>query len=97
MEISLKKTLIFNKFVDEGFHVCDGLGYGVDFLLYTDEPYKVHSKYAVVVYDNQNYQHIQALQRVCNSVRKTLILVDYDTDIIYYSIKRFGDRKEYDK
>lgn len=78
-----------------GFHVKDGIKYGVDFLLYTDNPEKVHSKYAILINRNQKFLDIIAAQRVCHSTRKKLIFVYHDSDnkIKLVSIGRFSNIK----
>lgn len=72
-----KLQSIKHYFKEDGFIVHSGLKYGTDFLLYTDNINKVHSKYAVVLNRNYTYLNILAIQRVCTSNRKILILVDY--------------------
>lgn len=64
----------------EGFYVTDGLKYGADMLLYTDDPSKVHSKYAILIENNQTNGSVLAVQRICNSVGKILIFVRFNGD-----------------
>lgn len=73
-----------------GFYVGDGLKYGADLLLYTDSPEKVHSKYAVLICKNHTFLQIMAVQRVCSSARKELVVAYYDTErnVKLVSVKR---------
>lgn len=72
-----------------GFFVSDGFKYGVDLLLYTDHPSKVHSKYALLLDRNQSFFEIVAIQRVCCSVNKRLIFVkENEGKYEFYWIRR---------
>lgn len=85
-----KLKSIKNHFISNGFVVKSGIKYGVDFLLYTDSVDKVHSKYAVILNRNFTFLQIIAVQRVCNSCRKELVLVDYILgEVIYLKIDRY--------
>ncbi|KAI4291693.1 hypothetical protein PAPHI01_0967 [Pancytospora philotis] len=61
-----------------GFYVNDGIKYGLDFLVYTDSPDRVHSKYGVVVFCGMTYQQLVMHQRLCCSVNKSLIVAVVD-------------------
>lgn len=79
-------------FISKGFYVTDGLKYGVDYLLYTDLPSKVHSKYAVLLDRNQTLFDILSTQRVCLSVNKKLIFVRIiENEIKIYGLGRWKD------
>lgn len=81
---------LISHFESLGFFVSDGLKYGVDLLLYTDLPSKVHSKYAVLLERNHKIFDIVGIQRVCGSVNKELIFVKIeDGKYNFYKIQRF--------
>jgi tRNA splicing endonuclease len=80
------------KFINGGFHIRDGLKYGADLLLYTDDPSVVHSKYAFLLDDDYTFLQIIAVQRVCSSSGKELIVGRMgDNDVILYSVDRFRE------
>lgn len=89
--IKYKLNRVKEYFEKRLFIVKDGLKYGCDFILYTDDPSKVHSKYAVLVDRGQNLLNIMAVQRVINTVRKVLIFVYFfNEEIIITKIERFN-------
>lgn len=83
-------------FEEAGFYVGDGLKYGVDMLLYVDVPNKVHSKYAVLMDRRHTFLQIMAIQRVCTTARKTLVIVYKDSDgaVKLASVERFFNRQK---
>ncbi|KAM0674319.1 tRNA-splicing endonuclease subunit Sen2 [Gurleya vavrai] len=90
MNVSEKLEHLKSYFTGQGFTVRDGLRYGVDFLLYTDDVEKVHSRYAVILNRNFTFLQILAIQRTCNSSRKECILADFFGDKIrLIKIERF--------
>ncbi len=91
----MEESLMRRHFEQQGFHVRDGLKYGVDLLLYTDAPEKVHSKYAVLVDRHHTFLQIMAIQRVCSSSRKVLVMARYDESggVVLVSIERFVGRE----
>lgn len=74
-----------------GFVYGDGIKYGLDLLIYTDEISKVHSKYGLVIFEKEmTYREIIAYQRICNSVNKILLLAVYDKgEMTYVTVERF--------
>lgn len=79
--------------LDRGFYLNDGIKYGLDFLVYTDHPDKVHSKYGLAVYNTMTFQQLVSYQRVCNSNNKALIIAFVDardlTNIKLVQCERF--------
>jgi tRNA splicing endonuclease len=82
-----KLVLLRKYYKQEGFHIGDGLKYGVDLLLYTNIPAKIHSKYAILIDNSYTFLHIMAVQRVCNSAKKILILVYFDENDEFKMVK----------
>ncbi|KAM0681827.1 hypothetical protein GINT2_000344 [Glugoides intestinalis] len=73
-----------------GFFVKDGIKYGIDLLVYTDHPSKVHSKYGVIIYETMSFKKLILYQRICNSNnKKLLVVVVKDDKIKYFECKRF--------
>lgn len=88
--IPMDVNSLISYFESLGFFVSDGLKYGVDLLLYTDHPSKVHSKYAVLLERNHKMFDIVGIQRVCGSVNKELIFVKNENGRPkFYKIQRF--------
>lgn len=81
LSYSQKREVLRRMFLEEGFAVGDGLKYGVDLLLYTDSPSKVHSKYGVLVDRGHSLLDIVGAQRTCMSVNKTLVVVFFDGEV----------------
>lgn len=69
-----KRSILQRRFKEEGFVVNDGLKYGVDLLLYTDQPSKVHSKYGVLIDRDHTFLDLIGVQRTCSSAGKTLVV-----------------------
>ncbi|EJW02793.1 hypothetical protein EDEG_02809 [Edhazardia aedis USNM 41457] len=86
-----KVQKIKEEFERQGFVVGNGLKYGVDLILYTDEKDKVHSKYAVLLNRGQSFHQLISIQRICASVKKEFVLVDFrdDGDFIMHKFDRF--------
>lgn len=86
-----KRLAVENYLKNEGFFINDGIKYGLDFLAYTGEPGKVHSKYGVLVLEKMNFQQLVAYQRICCSNNKLLIIaiVDDKSHIKLVEFKRF--------
>lgn len=91
MTLEQEKLLhIKNHFTEKGFVLRSGIKYGVDFLLYTDAIEKVHSKYAVLLNRQHTFLGIMAVQRVCVSCRKELVLVDYVYgEVVIMKVQRY--------
>lgn len=89
MSIENKINELKNYFEKQGYIIRDGLKYGTDILLYTENPNNVHSRYAVLLYRKQTFQQIIAVQRVCNSCKKELIIALVENDIKLYKVERF--------
>ncbi|KAL6122484.1 tRNA intron endonuclease [Nucleospora cyclopteri] len=83
--------IIQNDLITNGFFINDGLKYGLDLLVYTEHPQKVHSKYGLLLYNEKiTYREILAYQRVCTNSNKTLLIAFYDgREIKYKSVERF--------
>ena len=64
----------------QGMHVNDGIKYGLDFLVYTDDPSRVHSKYGVLIHREMTYQALVCYQRICSSNNKKLLIVRVGED-----------------
>lgn len=73
-----KRNTLRQRFEEKGFVVHDGLKYGVDLLLYTDLPSRVHSKYGVLIYRNHNFLDLISAQRTCSSANKTLVVAFFE-------------------
>ncbi|AFM97979.1 putative tRNA-intron endonuclease [Encephalitozoon hellem ATCC 50504] len=73
-----KREVLKRMFEEEGFVVGDGLKYGVDLLLYTDKPSRVHSKYGILIDRRHSFLDIVGAQRTCTSVNKTLVVVFFE-------------------
>ena len=89
--MKINEDFIVQKLLEKGFYVTDGIKYGLDYLIYTDKPDKVHSKYGCILYNkDMTYQQLIALQRICTISNKKLIIVKViDDDIEYIEIERF--------
>ncbi|WUR02074.1 tRNA-intron endonuclease [Vairimorpha necatrix] len=89
--LEYKKSILVSHFKSLGFQVQDGIKYGIDFLLYTDNPENVHSKYGVLVENGQSFFDLMSVQRVCNTVKKELIVVVFRNSTIFdiFSVERF--------
>lgn len=89
--ITEKRMVVKNHLLARGFYLNDGIKYGLDFLVYTDHPKKVHSKYGVIVYSTMTFQQLVSYQRVCNSNNKILVVafVDASMDIRLVQCERF--------
>lgn len=72
--IQEKRMAVRDYLLDRGFYLNDGIKYGLDFLVYTDHPDRVHSKYGLVVYSTMTFQQLVSYQRVCNSNNKVLVV-----------------------
>ena len=96
MNSDKKLTFLKKYFKSKGFYCGDGLKYGADILLYADHPNKIHSKYALLIENNQTYLQIMAVQRVCNSSKKVLLLVKFfeESQFKIVQIERFIGRNE---
>ncbi|KAH9411768.1 putative tRNA-intron endonuclease [Ordospora pajunii] len=75
-----RREVLMNAFIKDGFVIGDGLKYGVDLLLYTDDPSKVHSRYGVLIDDGYSMQDIIGIQRTCASANKEMVLVFFAED-----------------
>lgn len=91
-----KRSILKKYLIDKGFHVNDGIKYGLDFLAYTDSPDKVHSKYGVIVFNGESYQKIVLCQRICRSNNKILLIafVDPNNSIRLIEVERFISDQE---
>ncbi|CAD26236.1 tRNA-INTRON ENDONUCLEASE [Encephalitozoon cuniculi GB-M1] len=93
-----KREVLRRMFQERGFVVGDGLKYGVDLLLYTDCPSKVHSRYGILIDRRHTLLDIVGVQRTCASVNKALVVVFFDgLDVQMVSAERMelsggGDR-----
>lgn len=89
-----KRKVVEDYLIENGFYLNDGIKYGLDFLVYTDHPDKVHSKYGVVV-DQMNFKQLCSCQRICTSNNKILIvaIVNEDESIQLVQCKRFEMNK----
>ncbi|OQS54074.1 hypothetical protein EHP00_1794 [Ecytonucleospora hepatopenaei] len=76
---------------ENDFYYTDGIKFGVDLLVYTDVPEKVHSKYGILLYNkNLTYQNILAVQRVCTNTNKELVIADIKNNRVkLIKIERF--------
>lgn len=82
-------------FLEQNFIVRDGLKYGVDFLLYTEDVDTVHSRYGVILNRNFTYLQLLSIQRTCNTARKELVLVEViDNEIQCTLIERFAHENQ---
>lgn len=89
-DIKNKLKIVKLYFENQGFIVKDGLKYGCDYVLYTDSPDKVHSKYTVLLDRNQNVLNLMAVQRVTHAIRKSLIFVWFENkEIKHAKVERF--------
>jgi tRNA splicing endonuclease len=95
MDVDEKRKIVRAWILDRGFHVRDGMKYGLDYLVYTDDPRLVHSKYGVLVDHGTDYASLVLAQRVCNSTNKILLvgLVDEDKTVRFIVCKRFLERR----
>ena len=70
--------IVRTHFQNKGYRVHSGLQFGVELVLYSDIPSKVHSDFCVhVPYDNNgklDWRMIQTLVRSMPSIKKTLIV-----------------------
>jgi len=87
-ELGIKRQLLIDYLLKMGFYINDGIKYGLDLLVYTDHPDKVHSKYGLVIERSFTYQELILLQRVCNSNNKILVIAFFeDKNLISSAIK----------
>lgn len=95
LNLEHKKSTLISYFKSQGFYINDGIKYGIDFLIYTDDSSKVHSKYGILIENNHSFFDLMSVQRVCNSVNKELIVVvfkGYNTFELY-KVDRFINNK----
>lgn len=88
-----KRLIVKDYLLKQGFRINDGLKYGLDFLVYTDDPSAVHSKYGLIVFNSKcTYQQLVVYQRICNSNKKTFILafVEYNNNVKLLQCERFN-------
>ncbi|KAI5169229.1 hypothetical protein PAEPH01_0548 [Pancytospora epiphaga] len=104
LSLEERREIVEKSLKESGFIVKDGLKYGLDFLVYTDLPEKVHSKYGVAVDNGMTYQDMVTRQRVCCASKKELVVafIDEDRGIKYLLCDRFvtngtfGSRRKLD-
>lgn len=91
LSLNEKRKIFKDYALSKGFWINDGIKYGLDFLVYTDNPTKQHSKYGAVIYKKMSYQDLILYQRVCNTNNKEFIIVDVleDEQIELYTCARF--------
>lgn len=91
-----KRCILKKYLIDEGFFVNDGIKYGLDFLAYTDNPDKVHSKYGLFVFNGESYQKLILYQRICRSNNKILLIafVNHNGSIHLIEVERFTSDQE---
>jgi tRNA splicing endonuclease len=86
---ALKRQALARHFAEQGFRVDDGLKYGVDLLLYTDEVERVHSKYGVLIHREHTFLDLIGVQRTCSSANKTLVVAFFkDGEFMLHSFER---------
>ena len=72
-------SIVRTHFLNKGYIVHSGLQFGVELVLYTDSPDKVHSDFCIRIVDNDDgrldWRNIQTLVRMVTDVKKTLIVV----------------------
>lgn len=74
-----QKRRLFREYsLGRGFFLTDGVRYGLDFLVYTDSPARVHSKYGVLIDTGISHQQLVAYQRICATNNKTFVLARVD-------------------
>lgn len=69
-----KRQILREYFEKEGFYLNDGIKYGLDFLIYTEHPDKVHSKYGCAIDRGYTYRDFALFQRMCNNNNKIFLL-----------------------
>lgn len=74
LSLKMKREIVRKYLLEQGFYLNDGVKYGMDFLVYTDLPNKVHSKYGLIIHRKIKYQDLVSYQRVCSSNNKTLLI-----------------------
>ncbi|KAF7700691.1 hypothetical protein CDIK_0867 [Cucumispora dikerogammari] len=67
------------------FTITDGIKYGVHYLLYTDTPDKVHSKYSLLYKEDFNTSEAIVYQRVSSAVGKEFIVGQFMREEEYVS------------
>ena len=70
------KFKIFNDLLLKKYFITNGINYGGDFLIYKDDPIKVHS-FSILIILKCNEFNINFLQesiRISNNVNKSLVL-----------------------
>lgn len=89
--MDVKREIVREFLEKKGFYLNDGIKYGLDFLVYTDTPNKVHSKYGLLVVEDINFQLLVAYQRICNANNKILILatINEQEEVQFHSCTRF--------
>ena len=77
MERKEQLNILYKYLKENNFYYTDGIKFGLDLLVYTDVPEKVHSKYGIILYNkNLTYQNILAVQRVCTNTNKELVVAN---------------------
>lgn len=86
-----KREAVKSFLLKKGFYVNDGIKYGLDYLVYTEHPSVVHSKYGVAVHGGMSYQQLIMHQRMCCATNKILIVafVDGASNIRLIRCERF--------
>lgn len=80
MNLETKREIIKQHLIKKGFYLNDGIKYGLDYLVYTDLPDNVHSKYGLIVKSDMTFQTLIMHQRICNSNNKILIIADVEKE-----------------
>jgi len=91
LQLESKKRIVLKRLAEAGFHINDGIKYGLDFLVYTDTPNKVHSRYGLLIERPMTFRELVACQRICASNNKELLIarVNSDGSVKYYRWTRF--------
>ncbi|KAI5181184.1 hypothetical protein NEOKW01_1403 [Nematocida sp. AWRm80] len=74
MERKESKIDLENQLKEAGAYTTSGLRYGADYLVYLDDPSKVHSSFTLSIESNPTYKLLAALVRVSSSTKKDTVL-----------------------
>eukprot|EP00117_Sycon_ciliatum_P013643 scpid74680/ scgid5625/ tRNA-splicing endonuclease subunit Sen34; Leukocyte receptor cluster member 5; tRNA-intron endonuclease Sen34 len=79
-ESECQRWMVFKHLTDQGYHLCSGLNFGADFIMYKGDPLLVHSCAIVLVVPHSqkmSLTRLVAAGRLASKARKTVLLASY--------------------
>ncbi|KAI5172666.1 hypothetical protein NEFER03_1722 [Nematocida sp. LUAm3] len=76
-------------FEENGATVQSGIKYGADYLVYLDDPKKVHSSFSLSTVFPVTLTHLSALVRVSSSTKKATVIYTGEETVPFIVFQRF--------